>query len=99
VRAAQHLLRAVRFTEAPADGHFDVRTAAAVREFQRVHRTEEINGMIGGETWPLLVAAVNGDQEEVVLAVRALTPGGAIRASAVPGKEEWQRLLSVFPHG
>ena len=95
VRASQHLLRAVGFTEVSADGGFDARTAAAVREFQRAHRTEEINGMIGGETWPLLVAAVNGDQEEVALAVRALTPAGAVRVSALPGKEEWQRLLSA----
>lgn len=95
VEAAQHLLRAAGLTGVQAHGHFDERTAAAVREFQLAHRTEEVNGMIGGETWPLLVTGQDTDREEVALAVRALTPGGAVRASALPGVEEWKRLLSA----
>jgi peptidoglycan hydrolase-like protein with peptidoglycan-binding domain len=95
VRAAQHLLRAGGFAEVPADGHFDPRTVAAVREFQRAHRTEEVNGLIGGETWPLLVTAEPGAQEERALAVRALTADGAVRASSLPGTDEWMRLLSI----
>jgi hypothetical protein len=98
VRAAQHLLRAAGFNDVRADGRFDLRTAAAVREFQRAHRTEEINGMIGGETWPLLVSAAGGDQEEIALAVRALSPDRAIRLSALPATDEWKRLLSAVPH-
>jgi N-acetylmuramoyl-L-alanine amidase/Putative peptidoglycan binding domain len=97
VRAAQHLLRAAGFTEVPADGRFDVPTAAAIREFQRGHRTEEVNGMIGGETWPLLVSIEGGDLEEVALARQVLMPGRAARASARPGLDEWLRLLSAAP--
>lgn len=97
VLAAQHLLRAAGLTGVYADGRFDVRTIAAVREYQRAHGTEDVNGLIGGETWPLLVTAQGADQEEVALAVRALTPGGAVRASALPGMDEWKRLLSADP--
>ena len=43
-------------TEVVADGRFDRRIADAVRRFQKVNGTEEVNGMIGGESWPLLVA-------------------------------------------
>jgi hypothetical protein len=97
VQAAQHLLRAAGLTGVQPDGRFDSRTAAAVREYQQAHRTEEVNGLIGGETWPSLVTAQDADQDEVALAVRALTPGGAVRASALPGIEEWKRLLSAEP--
>jgi hypothetical protein len=97
VEAAQHLLRAAGLTGVRATGHFDARTAAAVRLYQRAHRTEEVNGLIGGETWPLLVTARGADQDEVALAVRAVTPGGAVRASALPGMDEWKRLLSADP--
>jgi hypothetical protein len=95
VEAAQHLLRAAGLTGVQPDGRFDDRTAAAVREYQQAHRVEEVNGLIGGETWPLLVTAQGADQEEVALAVRALTPDGAVRASALPGVDEWKRLLSA----
>jgi N-acetylmuramoyl-L-alanine amidase-like protein/putative peptidoglycan binding protein len=95
VQAAQHLLRAAGLVGVQPDGRFDERTAAAVREYQRSHRTEEVNGLIGGETWPLLVTAQGADQDEVALAVRALTPDGAVRASAIPGMDEWKRLLSA----
>ncbi|GAA0895108.1 N-acetylmuramoyl-L-alanine amidase [Pseudonocardia zijingensis] len=94
VQAAQHLLRAAGLTVQP-HGRFDERTTAAVRDYQRIHRTEEINGLIGGETWPLLVTARGTDRQEVALAVRALTPAGAVRASAIPGEEEWKRMLNA----
>jgi hypothetical protein len=97
VEAAQHLLRAAGLTDVQAIGRFDERTAAAVRQYQQAHRTEEVNGLIGGETWPLLVTAQGADQDEVALAVRAVTPGGAVRASALPGLDEWKRLLSADP--
>jgi N-acetylmuramoyl-L-alanine amidase-like protein/putative peptidoglycan binding protein len=95
VEAAQHLLRAAGLVDVQPDGHFGERTAAAVRKYQQANRTEEVNGLIGGETWPLLVTARGADQDEVALAVRAVTPGGAVRASALPGMDEWKRLLSA----
>ncbi len=94
VEAAQHLLRAAGLTGVQPNGRFDEATAAAVRQYQQAHRTEEVNGLIGGETWPLLVTARGADREEVALAVRALTPDGAVRASALPAVDEWKRLLS-----
>jgi N-acetylmuramoyl-L-alanine amidase/Putative peptidoglycan binding domain len=97
VQAAQHLLRAAGLVGVQPNGRFDERTVAAVRKYQQAHRTEEINGLLGGETWPLLVTAQGADQEEVALAVRALTPDGAVRASALPGIDEWKRLLSADP--
>lgn len=48
-----------------------------------------------GRSRPLLVTVRGADQEEVALAVRALTPDGAVRASALPGRDEWKRLLSA----
>jgi hypothetical protein len=93
VQAAQHLLRAAGHTVVQADGRFDLRTLHAVQEFQRARRTEEVNGMIGGESWPLLTSTDGVNPEEVELAVRALTPGGAVRVSSVPGTDEWKRLL------
>jgi hypothetical protein len=95
VQAAQHLLRAVGMTAVQADGYFDRRTGEAVRQFQTAHRTEEVNGMIGGESWPLLVTAEGGDPAEVELAVRALTPAKAVRASSVSGADDWLRLLDA----
>ena len=95
VQAAQHLLRAAGLPDVQPSGRFDERTVAAVRRYQQAHRTEEVNGLIGGETWPLLVAAQGADQEEAARAVRALTPGGAVRVSAHPGTDEWMRLLST----
>jgi N-acetylmuramoyl-L-alanine amidase-like protein/putative peptidoglycan binding protein len=95
VQAAQHLMRAAGLSEVPADGHFDVRTADAVRAFQQTHRTEEINGLLGGESWPLLVVASNRNPIEVGQAVRALTPSGTVRASSLPVVEEWLRMLDA----
>ncbi|MGI5126454.1 peptidoglycan recognition protein family protein [Pseudonocardia sp. CA-107938] len=66
VRAAQQLLHV------PVDGAYSPQTADAVRLFQIAHRTEEVNGILGGETWPLLVAgASNGP---AVLAAAGITP-------------------------
>ncbi|MGH3586664.1 MAG: peptidoglycan-binding domain-containing protein, partial [Pseudonocardia sp.] len=93
VQAAQHLLRAVGLTAVPTDGRFDLRTVEAVRRFQTVHRTEEVNGMIGGESWPLLVTAASAvDSPEVELAARALSRTDAAPPDT-PG--EWMRLLDA----
>ncbi|MDN5859967.1 MAG: N-acetylmuramoyl-L-alanine amidase [Pseudonocardia sp.] len=66
VRAAQHLLRV------PVSGSYDVRTADAVRRFQNTHGTEEVNGILGGETWPLLVAT--SSDGSAVLRAAGITP-------------------------
>ncbi|WP_433277120.1 peptidoglycan recognition protein family protein [Pseudonocardia xinjiangensis] len=98
VLAAQHLLREVGMTGVAADGTFDRRTADAVRRFQTAHRTEEVNGMIGGESWPLLVRPVRpGADGEAGRAVRALLASGAPGrpAESLVGAEDWRRLLSA----
>jgi peptidoglycan hydrolase-like protein with peptidoglycan-binding domain len=102
VLAAQHLLRAAGMAGVAADGRFDRRTADAVRTFQVVHRTEEVNGMIGGESWPLLVApsaAAEGGRDggtetgrETARAVAALTTADRTPAQLAP--EDWLHLLN-----
>ncbi|OZM82890.1 N-acetylmuramoyl-L-alanine amidase [Pseudonocardia sp. MH-G8] len=94
VQAAQHLLRAAGLPAVQADGRFDDRTLDAVRLFQTAHRTEEVNGVLGGESWPLLVTA-DGDPAEVERAIRALTPAPAVRASSISGVDDWLRLLDA----
>lgn len=80
VRAAQQLLRL------PVDGSYDARTADAVRTFQIAHRTEEINGILGGETWPLLVAG--SPDGPAVLSAAGMTPpsAGATDPAVVRGR-------------
>jgi hypothetical protein len=96
VLAAQHLLRAVGMTEVATDGNFDRPTADAVRRFQAAHGTEEVNGMIGGESWPLLVRAVRpGEDGEAARAARALVRADTARTESLLGAEDWQRLLSA----
>ncbi|WP_246631686.1 peptidoglycan recognition protein family protein [Pseudonocardia nigra] len=95
VRAAQHLLRAAGLRIVDASGEFDRTTADAVRQFQTEQGTEEVNGMIGGESWPLLVRVVRPDDDgEAALAVQALTSGGGLEAPTMLGVEEWKQLLS-----
>jgi peptidoglycan hydrolase-like protein with peptidoglycan-binding domain len=94
VQAAQHLLRASGETDVQPDGRFDRRTADAVRHFQRTNGTEEVNGMIGGESWPLLVAPIGPavSRREMARAAAVLTnPPGAPSDMDV---EDWQRLLA-----
>jgi N-acetyl-anhydromuramyl-L-alanine amidase AmpD len=94
VQAAQHLLRASGETDVQPDGRFDRRTADAVRHFQRTNGTEEVNGMIGGESWPLLVAPIGPavSRREMARAAAVLTdaPG----APSDMDVEDWQRLLA-----
>jgi hypothetical protein len=99
VLAAQHLLRAAGDTDIVADGSFDRRTADAVRRLQTTHRTEEVNGMIGGESWPLLVTlAAQADPGEVARAVRALNGGRPLR-TALRGPADWQQLADSSARG
>jgi N-acetyl-anhydromuramyl-L-alanine amidase AmpD len=93
VLAAQHLLRAAGLAAVPTDGLFDDRTAAAVHRFQTAHGTEFVNGMIGGESWPLLVDPTGPhDEEDVDRAVQALT---TVNGSDSPTTlQDWQELLT-----
>jgi N-acetylmuramoyl-L-alanine amidase/Putative peptidoglycan binding domain len=106
VQAAQHLLRAAGHTEVVPDGRFDRRTADAVRRFQKANGTEEVNGMIGGESWPLLVApattAVSGRETvRALLVLGSLDPSGLDPSVLGPSRVDpsgvdttgWQRLL------
>lgn len=101
VLAAQYLLRAAGQPDLKVTGTFDVDTDRAVRDLQVRHGAEEVNGLLGAESWPVLAAMVN----------QLWTPGGpggrdAERAvallaqmrntEAVPGEltvPAWQRLL------
>ena len=55
-RRARRPAPAPRAVRPPSRRALRPRTADAVRGFQIAHRTEEINGILGGESWPLLVA-------------------------------------------
>jgi N-acetylmuramoyl-L-alanine amidase/Putative peptidoglycan binding domain len=92
VLAAQHLLRATGETAVAPDGRFDRRTADAVRRFQTANGTEQVNGMIGGESWPLLVAPTAAVSErEMTRALQAL--GDTDLRLADVDIADWQRLL------
>jgi N-acetyl-anhydromuramyl-L-alanine amidase AmpD len=97
VLAAQYLLRAAG-PDAPAPtGTFDAATDRAVRAFQLAHHAEDANGLLGGESWPVLVAtAAAAPAPDVRCALDALA--AARRAEAVPdvpGPADWQRLLGT----
>lgn len=101
VLAAQHLLRAAGVPGVPADGAFGRSTADGVSEFQRRHGTEQ-TGMIGGGSWPKLMAAARpGSGGEVDAAVQALMAGSAVRPGqrfdlpATLNARTWQRLLAA----
>lgn len=92
VQAAQYLLRSAGHDGVVADGRFDRRTADAVRRFQQDNETEEVNGMIGGESWPLLVApASTTPTRESARALRVITPTG--QRATNENVAGWRRLL------
>ena len=97
VTAAQYLLLDAGMTTARPTGVFDAATDAAVRRFQRATKAEEINGVLGGESWPRLARPVRygagGDAQRAVAAlVRARLAEGAPDLVQVP---DWQRLLGT----
>lgn len=51
VRTVQILLSANKFDPGPIDSDFGPRTAAAVRDFQSVNGHDEIDGIVGQNTW------------------------------------------------
>lgn len=95
VAAAQHLLRGAGITDVVPDGLFGRSTTDAVRRFQTEHRTEEINGYLGGESWPLLTRDVRVDTTGTgAPAVRALLSNRTRPVQPGDGRQ-WQRLLGT----
>lgn len=71
VRTVQYLLRQFGRTEVAADGIFGSITDTAVRAFQS-SRGLAVDGMVGSETWPVLVVTVrSGNTGEAVRAVQS----------------------------
>jgi N-acetylmuramoyl-L-alanine amidase/Putative peptidoglycan binding domain len=97
VTAAQYLLRDARVTAAAPSGVFDAATAAAVRRFQAQTHAEDVNGLLGGESWPVLARVTQrGSGSDADRAVDALA--AARRTEAVPDvvtAPVWQRLLGT----
>jgi len=95
VALAQWLLRAGGRAEVATDGRFGRAMEASVRGYQSNHRTDEVNGMIGSETWPLLTRDVRVDgsrSSRLVDAVRGRPPDMPGRSLAA---QEWQVLLGA----
>ncbi|MCW2716973.1 MAG: N-acetylmuramoyl-L-alanine amidase family 2 [Pseudonocardia sp.] len=97
VTAAQYLLRDAGMTEGEPDGTFDATTAAAVRRFQLATGAEEINGVLGGESWPELARTVrygeSGDGAKAVAALAATRDTESV--PDVVTAPVWQRLLGT----
>jgi hypothetical protein len=97
VLAAQLLLRAVGPVDLAPTGTFDVATDRALRVFQAGHGADAVNGLLGGESWPVLVAAAGRQPgADVWRALDALA--GARQAEGVPDQPaaaDWQRLLGA----
>jgi peptidoglycan hydrolase-like protein with peptidoglycan-binding domain len=69
IATMQHLLRARGATVA-VDGSFGLKSAAAVRSFQRAHHLTA-DGVMGPDTWPVLVVRVaRGDRGDAVRGVQ-----------------------------
>ena len=100
VTAAQYLLRDAGVTRARPTGRFDEGTADAVRAFQVARRAEDVNGLLGGESWPELARPVDvGPGHRTGDAARAVKVLAAQRrVEAVPDEitvPVWQRLLGT----
>ena len=97
VTAAQYLLRDARATEAAPTGVFDDGTDAAVRRFQAATGAEEVNGLLGGESWPVLARpTLRGTGRDADRAVDTLVAArGAEGVPDVVQAPDWQRLLGT----
>ncbi len=100
VTAAQYLLRDAGATGAGPTGRFDAATADAVAGFQVAHRAEDVNGILGGESWPELARTVrrgpDGRDGDAWRAVEVLARHR--RVESVPDRVTapvWQRLLGT----
>lgn len=104
VSAAQWLLRDAGATRDTPTGVFDERTADAVRSFQSATGAEDVNGILGGESWPVLARVVDrttirgsgraqGDAGRAVDTLAAQRRGEAV-PDVVDGPA-WQRLLGT----
>lgn len=91
VLAAQHLLRGAGRHEVPVSGRFDASMDESVRRFQVDRGCESVNGLIGGETWPLLTRGVRVDRGFGAGAVRSLRGPVATPPDALG----WQELLGA----
>jgi hypothetical protein len=98
VLAAQYLLRDAG-VRTNVDGRYTPATAAAVTEFQQLTAAEEPNGILGGESWPVLARTVDRATEPgsgAARAVEILAEGRS--AEAVPDTVDhptWQDLLGT----
>ncbi|WP_214407686.1 peptidoglycan recognition protein family protein [Pseudonocardia lacus] len=97
VLAAQLLLRAAGIAEAAPTGRFDPATDRAVRAFQARTAAEEVNGLLGGESWPVLATAAtrNPGAPDVREAVRVLVEARPGPVPAEPDLPTWQCLLGT----
>jgi hypothetical protein len=97
VLAAQLLLRAAGFTGVAPTGVVDATTDRAIRDLQIAHAAEEVNGLLGAESWPVLIGAVErAGGADVERAVRLLAAARRTEALAEPRTvPDWQRLLGT----
>ena len=97
VTAAQYLLRDAHATTAAPTGVFDTGTDAAVRRFQAATGAEEVNGLLGGESWPVLarttLRGTGGDADRAVEALVAVR--GAEGVPDLVTAPAWQHLLGT----
>ncbi|MDN5919983.1 MAG: N-acetylmuramoyl-L-alanine amidase [Pseudonocardia sp.] len=100
VTAAQYLLRDAGATTTDPTGSFDEGTADAVRTFQVAHRADDVNGILGGESWPELARPLSRgpgrDGGDAWRAVDVLAEHR--RVESVPDRVTapvWQRLLGT----
>ena len=97
VTAAQYLLRDAHATTAAPTGVFDTATDAAVRRFQAATGAEEVNGLLGGESWPVLarttLRGTGGDADRAVDALVAVR--GAEGVPDLVTAPAWQHLLGT----
>ena len=97
VTAAQYLLRDAHATTAAPTGVFDTGTDAAVRRFQAATGAEEVNGLLGGESWPVLarttLRGTGGDADRAVDALVAVR--GAEGVPDLVTAPDWQHLLGT----
>jgi N-acetyl-anhydromuramyl-L-alanine amidase AmpD len=97
VTAAQYLLRDAHVSAAAPTGVFDAATDAAVRRFQAATGAEEVNGLLGGESWPVLarttLRGTGGDADRAVDALVAVR--GAEGVPDLVTAPAWQQLLGT----